>query len=73
MGFHRQGQPAARNRVPHPTAIARFVGEQEIAHVFAAQDPFRIDDLCTLSPDSVHQAYASCGEVVCVHCSKVFW
>jgi hypothetical protein len=71
MGFHRKGQPTARNRVPAAVAVAHFVGEQELASVFAAQDPFGIDHDC-LNPAG-HDAIASCGAVVCPHCAKVFW
>lgn len=34
-------------------------------------DPFGIDDRCASATG--HYPIASCGAVVCVHCSKVFW
>lgn len=34
-------------------------------------DPFKIEQGCD-SPFG-HYPIASCGDVVCVHCSKVFW
>lgn len=71
MGFHRKGQPTASHRVPASVAVTRFVGEQELASAFAAQDPFGIDNDC-INPAG-HGAISSCGAVVCQHCAKVFW
>jgi hypothetical protein len=34
-------------------------------------DPFGIDNDCT--SEAGHYPIASCGDVVCVHCGKVFW
>lgn len=70
-GFIRQGLP----NVPASGSamICTFISETEIATVFATADPFGLDDLCTLSPTGRHQAVGSCGDVVCCHCSKIFW
>lgn len=35
-------------------------------------DPFGIDNRCLFNPAG-HQYIGSCGDVVCVHCSKVVW
>ena len=40
--------------------------------LFTCGDPFGIDDPCPQN-SSGHYAIASCGDVVCVHCAKVFW
>lgn len=71
MGFHRRRQPEALNRAQAISAVMAFVGEREIGEVMAAQDPFRLDHDC-ISP-SGHDVIASCGEIVCRHCAKVFW
>lgn len=69
-GFTRTPQPRALSRAEavaaiHPVAI------EAVAAVMAAQDPFLIDHDC-INPAG-HDAIASCGEVVCRHCAKVFW
>jgi hypothetical protein len=71
MGFHRHRQPEALNRVQATAAVMNFITEHEIASVFAAQDPFVLDHDC-VNP-SGHDPIASCGEVVCRHCARVFW
>jgi hypothetical protein len=38
----------------------------------APVDPFGIDNVCPLNPTG-HQFIGSCGDVVCVHCTKVVW
>jgi len=45
----------------------------EIAAIFACApaDPFRIESDC-LNPAG-HSMIVSCGDIVCRHCSKVFW
>jgi hypothetical protein len=43
----------------------------ELPVVLPAADPFGIDDTC-VNPAG-HHFIASCGDVVCVHCTKVVW
>lgn len=50
--------------------IEDFVAEE--ITTLTAPDPFGIDDPCPFSATG-HDALASCGEVICVHCSKIFW
>lgn len=38
----------------------------------AKQDPFLVDDPCSDNVEGLHDPVASCGEVVCRHCAKVF-
>jgi hypothetical protein len=68
MGLARQQRQSFQT-----AEIISFIGEREIASVLRAIDPFGLDDLCTLSPTGQHQAIGSCGDVVCCHCSRVFW
>ncbi len=70
MGFHRQGQPAALDRAAIRDAVSRFLAD-ELAFEIAAADPFRIDNDC-VNPAG-HEPIASCGEVVCCHCARIFW
>lgn len=54
--------------------IVRFVSERETAAVMrAAEDPFGAGERCAFSPDGQHHAIGSCGDVVCCHCSRIFW
>lgn len=66
MGFHRHPQPAAVTR-----AVLHDLIEQRLADFMPPADPFGIDHDC-LNPAG-HDFIASCGVVVCVHCSKVVW
>ena len=69
MGFARSPAP----HVIKSAEIVSFIGEREIAAVFRAIDPFGVDDACELSPTGQHAAIGSCGDVVCPHCSRIFW
>ncbi|WP_439398977.1 hypothetical protein ACRQ5Q_16680 [Bradyrhizobium sp. PMVTL-01] len=52
----------------------RFVCERDIAAVMSAvADPFGTSERCDFSPDGQHYAIGSCGDVVCCHCSRIFW
>lgn len=66
----------ARNPASHvikAAQVIRFIGERNLAEVFAAVDPFGLDNDCEVSPNGQHQAVGSCGDVVCCHCAKIFW
>lgn len=66
----------ARSPAPHVIDAAKvisFVGESEIAAVFNAFDPFGLDPACEFGPNGRHTAIGSCGDVVCCHCSRIFW
>lgn len=71
MGFLRQGMPPSHDRAAISAAITRFVAEEMIAAVNAATDPFLIDHDC-VNPAG-HHFIGSCGDVVCVHCTRVAW
>lgn len=71
MGFHRQIQPASLDRAGVVAILRPFVAE-EIAFIERTFDPFGIDDPCPFNPGG-HRFTGSCGDVVCVHCSKVVW
>lgn len=66
-------QPAAPRR---PIVIASLVDilnlETVSARVKREVDPFLVDDPCPMNPTG-HKPIASCGEVVCWHCAKIFW
>jgi hypothetical protein len=70
MGFHRQEQRPSLDRAGITAAVHRFVA-QEVAFETRTADPFAIAHDC-LNPTG-HSFIASCGDVVCVHCSKVVW
>lgn len=70
MGFHRVPQRASLDRDAVTAVVTRFVAE-ELAFATRTDDPFRISHDC-LNPAG-HDFIASCGDVVCVHCSKVAW
>lgn len=70
-GFLRTRMPPSLDRAAVSAAITRFVSEEMIAAATAAADPFLIDHDC-LNPAG-HRFIGSCGDVVCVHCTKVVW
>lgn len=70
MGFLRQGQPVALDRAGLTAVVTRLLAE-EIAFISRTADPFGIDHDC-LNPAG-HDPIASCSEIACCHCSKVFW
>jgi hypothetical protein len=72
MGYLRQRQPDTMNRNQVRAAVIAFVGTEEIARIARGLDPFGIDDPCPASPAG-HQPHASCGEIVCIHCTRIFW
>lgn len=72
MGYIRGSQREAFNRAQVRDAVVHFIGEQEIAQVLAAQDPFQCDDPCPGHPAG-HFPIRSAGDTVCAYCSKVFW
>lgn len=69
-GFTRTKQPQPLTRA-QAIAILQPRATEEIAAILAGQDVFGIDHDC-LNPAG-HDAIASCGDVVCPHCAKVFW
>jgi len=68
-GYLRQGRTNALAAAP--IVVVDFVSEREIARVIREQDPFGLAHGCT-NPAG-HQPAASCGEIVCVHCGRIFW
>lgn len=70
MSFHRS--PAAHViRHAEGAPVIRIVTPADIATVMREQDPFGIALHCT-NPAG-HQPIASCGEIVCAHCARIFW
>lgn len=69
-GFLRQQQPPSFNRAGVTAVITRLVAE-EIAQMERNADPFGIADPCPHNAGGPHRFIGSCGDVVCVHCSKV--
>lgn len=69
-GFTRTRQPQPLTRA-QALAILQPIASEEIATILAQQDVFQLDHDC-LNPAG-HDAIASCGDVVCPHCAKVFW
>lgn len=78
MGFARSSAPhviksefVSRNQILRDEAEAwnAFFAGGEVREA----DPFGVDDPCEFSPTGQHAAIGSCGDVVCCHCSRVFW
>lgn len=72
MGFDLTPQPD-----PPPVVIsfdAAFEAEMDrlIGRSMPPRDPFNVADRCLVNPTG-HDGTMSCGEVVCPHCSRVFW
>jgi hypothetical protein len=63
-GYLRQGQP-------NTPCVIQFTSEREIASVFAASDPFHLDDPCPTT-GMTHFPIRSAGDVVCAHCGNIF-
>jgi hypothetical protein len=72
-GFLRTRMPPSLDRAAVSAAITRLVSEEMIAAATAAADPFLIDDPCLFNGNGPHHFNGSCGDVVCVHCTKVAW
>jgi hypothetical protein len=70
-GFLRQPQPAALDRASLTGVVRRFVAEQ-VSFANRTRDPFGIADPCPRNPGG-HRFIASCGDVVCLHCSRIAW
>lgn len=70
MGFHRQIQRPSLDRVAVAAVVTRLMAE-ELAFATRTADPFGIAHDC-LNPAG-HDFISSCGDVVCVHCSRVAW
>lgn len=69
MGFQRQPSPTVRSAARG--GVVRVVTREEIARIEREQDPFGIELHCT--DIGGHRPIASCGEIVCAHCARVFW
>lgn len=67
IGYARQGRP----NVKRGGEVARIVTPAELATIMREQDPFGLELHCTNAGG--HQPIASCGEIVCCHCARVFW
>jgi hypothetical protein len=72
MGYARTPQPHVI-AAAESALVYRFVSEREIAAVMGDADPFLIGVACEWSPTGAHVPAASCGEVVCCYCSRIFW
>ena len=70
MGFHRQGQRRALDRAGIRAEVIPLLAE-ELAFLERTADPFGIEHGC-INPAG-HAVITSCGEIVCAHCSVVFW
>jgi hypothetical protein len=67
MGFSRHAMPTP----PIQATEIAFIREWELADKLREiDDPFGVDQNCLNRGG--HQPIASCGEIVCVHCSKIF-
>ena len=64
--------PAAESARTTIRTYERHADERAELMICTPADPFGIDDLCPQNA-SGHYAVGSCGDVVCIHCSKVFW
>lgn len=74
-GFYRTGaqrQHTVRVLQAQRAAASILCLEDISARVRREADPFRCDDPCPVNPAG-HRTIASCGEVVCWHCAKIFW
>lgn len=72
MGFHRSSQPLALDRAAVTEVVSIMVAEEIITMGLVPEpDPFGVAHDCR-NPAG-HDFIASCGDVVCVHCSKVVW
>lgn len=70
MSFNRRPTHAVRAHA-QGAGVVHLVTRADIARIEREQDPFGIALSCT-NPAG-HQPTASCGEIVCVHCARVFW
>ena len=70
MGFHRIPQPRALDRAAIRAEVIPLLA-QERAFIARTIDPFGIEHGC-VNPAG-HAVITSCGEIVCAHCTKVFW
>ena len=71
MGFIRSTQRPAFSKSEVVT-LAHFAVEQEIATILREADPFRCDDPCPQNAAG-HNPILCANDLVCEHCSKVFW
>lgn len=74
MGFNRglQIDTATSVRRQVSSRVKDLIPLAEIAQAMAeATEPFSIEIIC-LNPAG-HDAIASCGEIVCPHCARIFW
>lgn len=71
MGFYRDRPIPKPERLVLGAIIIKEIEREELVEALFGADPFLIDHDC-LNP-SGHDAIASCGEIVCCHCAKVFW
>jgi len=70
MSFARHPSPAAVDHA-RGAPVVRLVTEQDAMRIAAEQDPFGIELHCT--EIGGHRPIASCGEIVCANCARVFW
>ncbi len=63
------GDPRSEYRVVN--IVSRFTVEREVATVLRMQDPFGCDDVCPFNANG-HGAIASCGQVVCPYCARIW-
>jgi hypothetical protein len=60
-----------RIRVSARQLVDGFIADELAVLAVPASDPFDIEHDCT-NPAG-HATIASCGDIVCPHCAKVFW
>jgi hypothetical protein len=70
MGYPRNIQSGALNHGADGAIIIDFITEGDVATVLRTADPFGIAHDC-INPAG-HDPIASCGEVVCRHCARIF-
>lgn len=71
MGFIRSTQRKSLSKAEIVT-LAHFAVEHEIATLLREADPFRCEDPCPQNKAG-HNPIICANELVCEHCSKVFW
>lgn len=73
-GYIRGAQRRAFTCTEVACAVLQFIGEEQIAQIFACRDPFQIARECPGHPAG-HYPIRSAGEIVCAHegCGKVLW
>lgn len=69
--FARRPRPEVIRHAEGRPSVIHLATDEDARRIAAEQDPFGIELHCT-NPAG-HQPIASCGEIVCCHCARVFW